>query len=310
MSKDVTGPDMREALIPGGATMVELRGVQPGPVVALLAGVHGDEDEGVLAVRRIVAALRDRSMSGVVRAVAVANMPAWAAYSRTSPLEDGNLARLFPGDPAGSPTQRIAAGLTGSVIEGADLLIDLHSAGLNYAMPLLCGYVAGNRAAAASRRAAEMFGAPLVWAHPGTGPGRSLSVAADQGIAAIYAECGGGGQVRRADLDCYVHGVLNILADMAMLPGTAVDESGTFRNLHGAGNLDEGAQAAYDGWFVADVDAGSIVEDGAAVGTIFGYDGACLEELRAPCTGMVMFLRRQARVRKSDMLYVLARLAS
>ena len=43
--------------------LIEIVGPHPGPCVALLGGIHGDEDEGVLSVRRIVAMLRDRPIA-------------------------------------------------------------------------------------------------------------------------------------------------------------------------------------------------------------------------------------------------------
>ena len=51
---------------------------------------------------------------------------------------------MFPGAPDGSPTEQIAHLLTQRLIDGVDLLIDLHSAGANFDMPLLCGYNEGD----------------------------------------------------------------------------------------------------------------------------------------------------------------------
>lgn len=129
MTGDVT---VERTVLPGGAVLSTVRGAQPGPTLALLGGVHGDEDEGVLAVQRIINELTEAGFSGTGRAVAPANPQGWAAHSRTSPLDDGNLARSFPGDPGGGPTEALAAAITAEVITGADLLIDLHSAGVRY----------------------------------------------------------------------------------------------------------------------------------------------------------------------------------
>src|SRR4051794_34839739 len=75
--------------------LVEIIGPTPGPCVALLGGVHGDEDEGILSVRRIVAILRERPIAGIVRAVAVSNPNACNAYARCTPSDRKNLARVF-----------------------------------------------------------------------------------------------------------------------------------------------------------------------------------------------------------------------
>lgn len=292
-----------------GATMIVARGTKSGPTLALLGGVHGDEDEGVLAVHRVLQEVAAAPLAGTLKAVAPANPLAWAAYSRTTPLDGDNLARCFPGDPAGPPTAALAASITAEVISGADLLIDLHSAGVRYSMPLLCGFVGDTPAAEASRRAAVAFGAPIIWSHAQSVPGRSLSAAGERGIPALYAECSGGGGIRGADLDTYVSGVLSVMADLGMLPPTYRRSRDTeSRWVYGAGDLDDGAQSRHHGLFVISQEAGAIVPEGAEIGRLYDYAGRLLEVIRSPRQGVVMFLRRQARTQIGDVLFVLARL--
>src|SRR5438874_2805672 len=69
------------------------RGAADGPHVVILGGVHGDEYEGITAA---AAAWRDLDLDllrGQVSIVPVANPPAYAAGTRTSPLDGLNLAR-------------------------------------------------------------------------------------------------------------------------------------------------------------------------------------------------------------------------
>jgi predicted deacylase len=205
----------------------ERRGAEPGPLVALLGGVHGDEEEGVLAVQRVLSDLDGRVLRrGAVRAVAVAHPAAYAAERRTSPLDGGDLARSFPGAPTGTPTERLASTLTREVIAGADFLIDLHSAGRHYAMPFFCGFTATPGALGdQARRGALAFGAPLVWAHdPPPPPGRTVSAAYERGIPSVYVEGAGGGRLRSDEVDAYVAGVLAILAELGLCePHRAAD---------------------------------------------------------------------------------------
>ncbi|TDC53961.1 hypothetical protein E1212_04005 [Jiangella ureilytica] len=296
-----------QTALAGGAVLTTVRG-GAGPMVALLGGVHGDEDEGVLAVLRVVRELAGAPLAGTVRAVARAHAAAWAAGSRTGPLDGGNLARCFPGDPKTGPTAEVAASITESVIDGADVLIDLHSAGVAYGMPLFCGFVRDAGDADGSRRAAAAFGAPLIWAHSGTPPGRSLSVAAERGIPAIYAECGGGGAIRGDHLEAYTRGVLGVLAEFGLLrpsrrPTLRAEASWVY---DGGGDLDAGVLSRHDGFFVSTVTAGDIVPAGGEIGRLHGYDGTLLETVAAPAAGMVMFLRRRARTRAGDVLFSLA----
>lgn len=298
-----------ETVLAGGAVMTTVRGALPGPTLALLGGVHGDEDEGVLAVQRLVHELSRAPLTGTVRAVAPANVAAWAAASRSNPLDDGDLARCFPGDPGGSPTSVLAAGITADMIDGADLLVDLHSAGRRYQMPLFCGFVREGSGGDESARAAGAFGAPLVWEHPAAPPGRSLTVAADRGIPAVYAECSGGGGIRTRDLDAYVSGVQAVMAEFGMLPASFRPEGRPLpRRVYGGGDLDAGSTSAHDGLFVSTVAGGAVVDGGDELGRVYTYAGELFQQVTAPAAGMVMFLRRQARVRAGDVLFALARL--
>src|SRR5215469_6912348 len=57
-----------------------------GPYLTLVAGVHGDESEGVLALMELWNELDPAAFTGRVVIVPVANPPAFAAHRRTSPL--------------------------------------------------------------------------------------------------------------------------------------------------------------------------------------------------------------------------------
>lgn len=283
-----------------------LVGHRPGPAVAILGGVHGDELEGVLAARRILASLDPNGLRGSLSIAAPAHTAAWAAVSRSSPVDDLNLARVFPGSPTGRPTERIAAFLTDNLIAGADLLIDLHSAGEGFEMPLLAGYHAGDGSRSArSAEAARAFGAPFLWQHPDLSPGRSLSAAAELGVPAVYVEGHGGGQVRGADLDGYVDGVLRVLHHLGMVDD-APPSSAPSVTVRGDGDTDGGVEAAVGGYLVTAVDVGYPVRAGEALGSIVDEEGRTLTHVESPRDGVVMLVRRRARVSVGDTLAIVA----
>ena len=88
--------------------MLAAAGHGDGPTLAVLAGVHGDEYEGIRAIPRIFRALDQADLRGRLIAVPVCNVPAYRTATRSSPIDGLNLARVFPGDPRGTVTQRIA----------------------------------------------------------------------------------------------------------------------------------------------------------------------------------------------------------
>lgn len=290
---------------------IEVAGVEPGPTVTILGGIHGDEEEGVLAVQRVLQALETEPLRrGVVRAVPVAHPAAYAAFARISPLDGGNLARSFPGSPVGTPTERIAWSLTRKVIEGSNLLIDLHSAGRDYAMPHYAGYVdSRDEVGRLAQRAAERFGAPLIWEHPAPmTEGRSISAAYALGIPAIYVEGSGGGSLEEMELESYVAGVLDLLADLEMLDREPRPLQPRIVLRGGGGDLDAGMVAEYTGRFIANCAAGEVLRAGQTIGRVLDLDGRAVQEVLAPNRVAVMFLRRNARVHTGDVLCALAQI--
>jgi N2-acetyl-L-2,4-diaminobutanoate deacetylase len=80
-----------------------------GPTVILEGGNHGDEYEGPIALGELIRTLDPGAVSGRLIFIPAINLPAVVAARRTSPLDDLNFNRAFPGNPLGSPTQQIAA---------------------------------------------------------------------------------------------------------------------------------------------------------------------------------------------------------
>jgi predicted deacylase len=76
-----TGPDGSDAAYP----LIVVAGSAPGPVAALVAGIHGDEYEGPAALWRVVQALAPNALRGRVVIVPVAHAAAFSAATRTSP---------------------------------------------------------------------------------------------------------------------------------------------------------------------------------------------------------------------------------
>ncbi len=72
------------------------------PLVLLIAGVHGDEYEGVAALQDVAKEIDPNDLKGTVVIVPVANPQAFHARTRRNPVDLGDLNRLFPGDAKGT----------------------------------------------------------------------------------------------------------------------------------------------------------------------------------------------------------------
>lgn len=277
-----------------------------GPTLALLSGVHGDEPEGFLASGMLVNELRDKNLAGALRVVRIANVAAFQESSRTAAANGTNLARVFPGRPDGDPVERAADRITRELITGADLLVDLHSAGRHYEMPVFAGYDGGAATQASAAAAAIAFGAPLVWRHPSIGPGRSLSAASALGVPGIYLEGSGGAGVTSGDLELYRSGVRRLLALLGILATDLAPPAAPRMIVGGNGNVDESIVCTVDGFCVTHVVAGDDVGAGQVIAEVMSADGRVLEVLRAPTAGTIMMLRRTTGVVAGDGIAMIA----
>ena len=278
------------------------RGALPGKTLVTTAAVHGDEYEGTRAIFEVFESLDPATMSGDWIAVPAANPPAFWNGTRLSPLDGGNLARAFPGRPAGSPTERIAWHVGRDVIALADLYLDLHSGGVGWAMPSMAGYDAAD---ARSSAAARAFGAEIIWGHPEIPPGRTVSFAKSCGIPFVYTEARGGGRIHAADLEMMKRGILNLLRHLGILPGAP--ETSTLRmHLFGEGDIHNGINAPGRGFFISDVELLDPVRPGDRLGRLLDLQGNLITEFRAATGGVVGLVREFPKVEKDDPLFLIA----
>jgi predicted deacylase len=293
---EVGGPEKAEDL-----PVILLRGESQGKTLVVTAGVHGDEYEGVRALFELMEILDPEAMAGDLLCVPVCNPPAFYAGTRTSPIDGKNLARVFPGSPNGSLTERIAFCLDQQVISKADLYLDLHSAGVKLVMPTLIGYDSNDPR---GRAAALAFGAPILWGSPYDSPGRTTYSAGVRNIPALYAEAFGGGRIRPEDLSLYRRGVLNLLRYLAILPGRPELEQVDW-DLDGQGNVDESLTCQKRGFLVPKINLLDKVERGADLGVVMDLIGNPLETIRANRAGFVVLIHAFPVVKPGDPLFLI-----
>lgn len=282
---------------------IVVRGATTGPTLVVTAGVHGDEFEGMAALREVADALIPLRLRGTLVAVPVANPPAFEAGLRTNPDDHQDLARVFPGDPTGTVTEQIAHVLTNRFIRHANFYCDLHSAGQYYAMPAMTGYqLRPEPLLSQQRQAALAFGLPLIWGTPAL-PGRSLSAAGELGVPAIYAEITGEGRCRPADVASYVQGLERLMATLNMIdrpPGVPRPRWHVEDDRPNAGFLQVQNRAPVGGFFEPEVQLLNEVQPGQQLGAIRDAVGSVRHTVHALHAGLVVFLRTFPRVLAGD----------
>jgi predicted deacylase len=198
------------------------KGAQPGPRVALIGGVHGDEISSIRTVQRVMEQLDPAEMAGTVLAVFDVSRPAlinmqrrWPNTGRGFGLIDIN--REWPGDANGSTASSRHAALVFSQLlaPNADYAIDFHTGttGTDVTDFLLAAMDQPEVAAMA-----ELYPVRQIFDFAGY-PGLLPVALADIGIPAFTPEVGASRIIDQALIPAFVEGTMNVLKHHGILPG-------------------------------------------------------------------------------------------
>jgi len=280
-----------------------------GPTVLLVSGTHGDEYEGQVALCNLAKSLDPARIHGQVIILPAANFPAAMAGRRTSPIDEGNLNRLFPGDPDGTVTQQIAYYIEHELVPMADLVCDLHSGGssLMYVPSALFGGWHRDGSTARGVEALKAFGSPVAYvAEENQGGNRTLAGgAARHGVVCLGTEAGGSGHVTRSALRVVERGVNNILVHMGILPASErIAPDGPTRILE-VGGPDYFVYAPEPGLFEPLVELGDMVRAGQPAALIHTPETPWDEPVTAHFAhdGFVLCKRVPGRTVRGDCLF-------
>lgn len=279
--------------------VVVIAGEKAGPTALIVSGVHGDEYEGPAAIFRLLDQLTPSMISGRLIIVPVANLAAWRAGSRETPNDNVNLARVFPGSPTGSYTERLAHHLFDKVVTRVDFLMDCHSGGVKTIFLPVAGFYQGSAdiaepVAAESLAMAKAAGLPHIWRLPQRAGVLSCE-AMKRGIPAFGCEIGGAGGCLPDDVDRYEQSMLNVLAQGGVLEGELSSRPAYASFLSGDWQL-----ASVAGFVETRVALGQRVRAGDHLATIRDEFGQSQQDILAPFDGLIMGVRHLRSIEAGD----------
>lgn len=278
---------------------------QQGPAVLISAGVHGDEYEPMVAAAELAATLPGILTRGQVTVVTVVNPDAYGHGTRQG--SDGlDLARICPGSLNGSISEAYAARIS-SLIEQADYYVDMHTGGLTYEIHPLAGYMLhpDESILDIQRQMARCFCVPVIWGTDYRPEGRTLSVARDANVPAVYLEFGGGTGFRRPVVDTYVDGVINLLRFLGMVDGKVSRSPEPYwleDHRPDSGYLQGKMPSPADGILMTEVALGETVRAGQCFGRIFDPVSGASHSVYADVAGIVFLKRAIVKVKSGDAL--------
>lgn len=280
-----------------------------GPTALLMAGTHGDEYAGQLAVRNVFNALKDSDVRGRIIFLPSANIQAAQAGLAFSPTDNQNLMRAYDANNS-SITGKLAHFYETVLFPQSDLVMDLHSGGksLRYLPGSLIMQDPDPEKFEKQVFYSSQFGAPVRYisaSHPDVA---SFPQAAQRaGAVHMSAELGGSLYASPEDVQIGVRGIYNVLASMGILPGKHLCSpcSSDFLMLSG------GTQRGYAqdfGLLELTVPLGAKVKRGQLLARLHA-DARQLqkaEKLRSETNGILVSVRANMRVETGDCLWEVA----
>ena len=269
-----------------------VQGVKPGPVLALIAGTHGYEYTSIIALPRVLARLDPAKMSGSVILVHMANPATFYGRRVYYGSDNKNLNRMYPGDPGGTISERIAYAITTEVIEKATHVVDMHCGDGNESLRPYSYWMLGGdeKIDQASRDMVLAFGLDhiVVDRERPKDPRKTLytsTTAIVRGKPSITVEAGGMGLTDEESVGLQAAGALSVIQHLGIMdaPSAKVTNAIWYEKT-------EVLRAPVTGIWRPVVDRRDSVAEGALIGRILDPFGNVLNEVRAPFAGELMYV--------------------
>ncbi|HEX4854510.1 succinylglutamate desuccinylase/aspartoacylase family protein [Arenimonas sp.] len=191
--------------------VIVARGAKAGPVLCLVAGIHGDEINGVEIVRRLSHGVDPTRLSGTVIGVPIVNVFGYSRGSRYLP-DRRDLNRHFPGSRSGSIASRIANAFFQDIVRHCDVLVDFHTGSFDRSnLPQVRADLTNPEVLEFTRG----FGATVVLHSPGN-RGMLRVAATKVGIPAVTFEAGAPTRLEPAEIAQAVAAIDRLMIKLEM----------------------------------------------------------------------------------------------
>lgn len=283
-----------------------VNGHDDGPVLWVQGNIHGDEAVGGIAVRDQILDLEPDVVSGTIVGVPVANPMDLLYKQRGAPINDnGSLdaGRVFPGNPDGSYSERLAHRLFTLITEYADYVVETHSPDKELLMKGSCaGFVpTGDEVELQSQELAQATGySRLLELDPDARRGFSAVELAKSGVPSIILLDGTGSRIYEWAYKSYQQGIQNVMQHHDIYPGES--------NLDGECVVHTQfvkMQTDHGGFVENDVEPGELVEKNQILGRLTNLKGEKVQSFEVEFDAVIVAVRTYPIARPGDAMYEL-----
>ena len=269
--------------------VITVGGEKDGPTLLIQAAIHSRELIGIEVIRRITQeAVQPAELRGTIIGLPLANPYGFWARQDDPPQDPKNVNACFPGDPAGTVSERITHVIFTKVLPLCDYVLDFHTTPLHTGIEYtILPQVSRLDTLREAIRMSEFFGFPIVGVkHDRWGIDKSLvGMALEMGKPATLLEALATGVLWDPWIEHSMRGTLSVMKHLGMIDGEIVPPD----DLPGKGKtvwlLDVSAPESGIARFWKT--GGEWVEKGEAYGVIRDIYGREVCKVRSPARGIV-----------------------
>ena len=288
-----------------------IHGSKEGKTILMTAGIHGSEYSPIIALRRIVSRIDPKKLRGTAVILHISNPPSFFARTIYKGLDGKNLNRVFPGNPKGTVTERIAYTITEKLIRRTDVYVDVHSGDGNESLRPYVAYYENEDMprdlVETSRKMAYASGFDFIKPIRGR-----TTVFADAkytinagfllGKPSVNFESGQHGPPQEEDIERNLNGLLNIMRALGILTDkkpmklkkpTIILSSTSIKSEH-------------TGVFRPVIKRDQTVKKGELLGHVSDVFGKKLQKVEAPFDGVIVYFAATPPITKGETLVNIA----
>jgi predicted deacylase len=276
--------------------------------LALVAGVHGNELNGIFVLSRIAEFLRRISdglrgaqrLTGRVIVVPAVNVLGVNTRSRRWPFDKSDINRMFPGYDLGETTQRIAHAVL-AVTRPAHYRIDVHSSNTDFEeLPQVRLYEPSRD----ERTTAVLFGLPAVIERTTDSVFTTTLGHAWRGAGGenFIIQAGRAGDLQLPHCERVFHALVSFLHHTGIVTGIELAPAEQDTHYFALGQT-FALISDHAGLFVSHAQVGAWLNAGEVIGHVYdAFMGERRAEIRAPVDGLLSGLRRQPLLYEGDLI--------
>lgn len=279
-----------------------IRGKEPGPTIFISAAIHGDEINGVEAIKRLLSHKKLLSnIKGTIIAVPIVNMFGFNRNVRYLP-DRRDLNRVFPGSPRGSLASQIANKFMTEIVDKCDYGIDLHTGSAHrFNLPQIRAYLNNDEI----RNIAESFGASLVL-NSNIRDGSLRQAASDNGVKILLFEGGEALRYHEKTIVTAEHGMISTMCYIGMLDKSLVQSKLPKKKPVLFASSSQWIRAPHSGSLISKKKVGNKVKEDDILGVVSDPFGRKKYYVKAPKSGIIIGMTMMPLVNNGDALFHIA----